>query len=286
MIYWIILFLYSLSLPFTRPILKISKNYILPANLALILFAIGIILFLIFLLKKKETRISVYLFLIVLVTLTYFFIKSEGIKYPVEKIHIVQYTILCFLSFIAMSQVLENISIYFWSILLCTLIGVGDEVLQGIIPERYFDYKDIILNFKIVILGHLYIFLVLRLHDKFTKVLKLKINKLLILSLIINIIYIIFSIIVFVEGKSVDWKIGGYIHFTFNFLIIGILCFLLNLFFCFEKILCLKCKCFSNLIDYQIHKKNENTIYKIISIVSNVIIIFIISGKIFNIPFG
>ncbi len=37
-------------------------------------------------------------------------------------------------------------NVYLWTFLLVSLIGVGDELLQGLLPDRRFDTKDVVVN--------------------------------------------------------------------------------------------------------------------------------------------
>ena len=37
-------------------------------------------------------------------------------------------------------------NLYLWTFLLVSLIGVGDEFLQGLLTDRHFDTKDVVVN--------------------------------------------------------------------------------------------------------------------------------------------
>lgn len=158
--YWLILIIYSLSLPFLRPLADFLNNFISPAGLSLSLFILSFFILFVYLILKKEKRIGVYLSFLGLTAATYLFMKIVKTETPLEKIHIVEYITLCFLSFIALSRIIKKNSLYFWSIACCFLIAVNDEIIQGIIPGRYFDYNDIMLNFKTILIGHLYVFII------------------------------------------------------------------------------------------------------------------------------
>lgn len=67
---------------------------------------------------------------------------------PEEALHFVQYGILAVLVLRAVSARTEsrNPSAYLSAAAVCVLIGAGDEVIQWLVPERFFDFRDIGLN--------------------------------------------------------------------------------------------------------------------------------------------
>ncbi|MBU1566717.1 MAG: VanZ family protein [Proteobacteria bacterium] len=65
---------------------------------------------------------------------------------PEESIHFIEYGILSVLFFYALSFRLSNWSIYVVAVLLSSLIGTLDEVVQWFTPQRFFDFRDIWLN--------------------------------------------------------------------------------------------------------------------------------------------
>lgn len=67
---------------------------------------------------------------------------------PEEALHFVQYGILAVLVLRAVAARTEswNPAAYFSAAAVCVLIGAGDEVVQWLVPERFFDFRDIGLN--------------------------------------------------------------------------------------------------------------------------------------------
>jgi VanZ family protein len=65
---------------------------------------------------------------------------------PEESIHFIEYGVLSVLFFRALLFRLSDWSIYVAAVLLCSLIGTLDEVVQWFTPQRYFDFRDIWLN--------------------------------------------------------------------------------------------------------------------------------------------
>src|SRR6056297_3651775 len=71
---------------------------------------------------------------------------------PEEAIHYVQYGVLSLLLFRAFSHRVRDYSIYLAAAVVGTLVGMMDETLQWLVPGRYFDLRDILLNMKAVVL--------------------------------------------------------------------------------------------------------------------------------------
>ena len=65
---------------------------------------------------------------------------------PEEAIHFVQYGGLGLLLFRALGHRLADPSIYVAGALLGAAAGTGDELIQWLVPNRYFDYRDVAIN--------------------------------------------------------------------------------------------------------------------------------------------
>ncbi len=68
------------------------------------------------------------------------------IDVPEEQIHFIEYGILSGLIYMALSQNVHNISVYFLSAFVVFVFGAIDEVIQWILPDRIFDLRDILMN--------------------------------------------------------------------------------------------------------------------------------------------
>lgn len=68
------------------------------------------------------------------------------IDVPEEQIHFIEYGILSGLIYVALSQNVHNISVYFLSAFIVFVFGAIDEVIQWILPNRIFDIRDILIN--------------------------------------------------------------------------------------------------------------------------------------------
>ncbi len=68
------------------------------------------------------------------------------IQVPANQIHFLQYGPLTLLAVEALRFRIRDRQIYPCTILLGLLVGVGDELLQSVLPERRFDLHDVVLN--------------------------------------------------------------------------------------------------------------------------------------------
>jgi len=65
----------------------------------------------------------------------------------IEAMHFIQYGFLGLLAFRALSHHIRDNSIYFVSALLCGIIGICDEFIQWLTPDRFWGLGDIWINF-------------------------------------------------------------------------------------------------------------------------------------------
>lgn len=65
---------------------------------------------------------------------------------PEERIHLLEYAGLGYLLVWAFRSRYQNILLYHRALGLVFLIGIGDELIQGALPNRFFDLRDILFN--------------------------------------------------------------------------------------------------------------------------------------------
>jgi len=70
-----------------------------------------------------------------------------GKKSPEEAIHFVQYGVLGFWVYRALTHRLKDFSIYFAAAIICGIIGIIDEFIQWLTPQRLWGLLDIWMNF-------------------------------------------------------------------------------------------------------------------------------------------
>jgi len=97
-------------------------------------------------LKLKIKNASNYLWLFLIGGL-YIYFTSRLQSNPEEAFHFLEYGLLSFLLFRALSHKIKDRSIYFIATLLALFIGTFDEIIQWIIPQRYWNFNDVGLNF-------------------------------------------------------------------------------------------------------------------------------------------
>ncbi|MBM3284337.1 MAG: hypothetical protein FJY81_00525 [Candidatus Aminicenantes bacterium] len=67
-------------------------------------------------------------------------------RVPEEAVHFLEYGLLGFLLFRALSLSIRDKSIYIAALLIGSLVGIFDEIFQWIVPGRYWDFRDVGLN--------------------------------------------------------------------------------------------------------------------------------------------
>lgn len=161
---WIWVVLYSILIFLTVPVARtiqifISKNLGKFAFIYLVLSVVGLaFLFFLYLLiiKLKIHSLSRYIWLFSLTGL-YFYFTLQLKNSPAEAIHFLEYGLLGFVLFKALTHHIHDKSIYLTATFFCLLIGTIDEILQWILPHRYWDFQDVGLN---VLSGGLFLMII------------------------------------------------------------------------------------------------------------------------------
>ena len=100
----------------------------------------------VFYLKRKRVGIKNYLWLAGVTGLyTYFTIKLWDI--PEEAVHFVEYGVLSYFVYKALFHHVRDVTIYFSVAFIILFLGTIDEIIQWIVPDRFWDFKDVWLNF-------------------------------------------------------------------------------------------------------------------------------------------
>jgi len=64
--------------------------------------------------------------------------------FPAERLHVPEYVLMAVLVSRALHTCRTGRT--FWTLVICLLLGIVDEVMQGILPARFFDVRDIMGN--------------------------------------------------------------------------------------------------------------------------------------------
>ncbi len=113
-----------------------------------VLFSIGIVFILalyILFFRLKIRSVLNYIWLFVIGCLyVYFTLKLWEI--PEEAVHFLEYGLLGFFIFNALKLKIKDKTIYITAFLIGCFIGIFDEILQWIVKERFWDFRDVGLN--------------------------------------------------------------------------------------------------------------------------------------------
>ena len=94
------------------------------------------------LLLRESFRIPLFL-----ASGAFFFYAMTRLEKPVEQIHFIEYGGLSFVLFRSLRHSLRIPWSYLGSIAAASGIGVIDELLQGLLPNRVYDTRDLWINF-------------------------------------------------------------------------------------------------------------------------------------------
>jgi len=110
--------------------------------------------------QRQVRKISVYaafclISMVCLAILKYLCITGA------ERFHLLMYGVLSCFVFWALKLNVKGKRVYLYTTIIAFIFGVLDEVIQGILPMRVFDIKDILMNWLSSGMGTLFIIFVL-----------------------------------------------------------------------------------------------------------------------------
>jgi len=114
--------------------------------------------------KIRITKPSSYLILS-MVLLAYIY-GLVILQYPEEKIHFIEYGFLAYLTFRAIRIDIDKPVAYGYTFLIVSILGWIDEGIQYLLPNRYYQIEDVILNSVSGALGLFLVFIVERERNK------------------------------------------------------------------------------------------------------------------------
>jgi VanZ family protein len=142
------------TLPVMRPILNFLKENLGEAfspSVYVFLFLIALGIIVLFFTQGKGWKSSVVLFGILGVTA----FTLPTIKYPEERVHFVEYAVLGIMLYFALRETFQGRKLLVCIPVIVFLVGLGDELIQGILPNRVYQFTDVLLNFFGGVLGEL-----------------------------------------------------------------------------------------------------------------------------------
>ena len=105
--------------------------------------AVILLYFLIFRLKVR--RRSQYIWILICAGL-YLYNTIQLDKHPEEAVHFLEYGILSYFIFRALGRSIRDTTVYISALFFVSFIGTMDEFLQWMMPQRFWDLRDIGLN--------------------------------------------------------------------------------------------------------------------------------------------
>jgi len=150
---WIWTLLYAFLIFFTIPVTRKIQGFISASigrefftyYVISVVSCVFVVFLYFFIFKLKVKKISQYVWLFMCAGLyIYFTIKLK--RFPEEATHLIEYGLLSYFVFKALSHRIHDWTVYITTILIVSFIGTIDEVIQWMTPRRYWDFKDIGIN--------------------------------------------------------------------------------------------------------------------------------------------
>lgn len=146
---WWVAFGYVALIYFTLEIIRIPTQFLRAHNLLrlslALLYGLCYAATLVYFWRRQQERWKYGL--VTLIFLIGFAIAKSHLKTPEEAIHFFEYGLVGILFSRALEQHrLSPIKIFFLALIIASLCGWVDEILQGLSPTRTYDMNDVVLN--------------------------------------------------------------------------------------------------------------------------------------------
>ncbi len=137
------------TVPFARPVqnaLKARFGESIYIVFTLFFVAAGIEIFRRYILKAPNQRLRrLIVFVFIVAVYTY---KLKQLHIAVERFHLIEYGLLAIFVTFAAGRHVKDFTAYGWGILSTLLIGMGDEFFQWLWPDRYGEWRDVVINLE------------------------------------------------------------------------------------------------------------------------------------------
>ena len=117
---------------------------------SLVAVGLGILIWLIFVARVKQVRTYASLFAL---GFAYALILWKLSTIPVERVHLLEYGLIGILAHRAVGHHAAEPGRTLLAVLVCLNIGLVDELVQGLLPSRFYDTKDVLTNAAAGLLG-------------------------------------------------------------------------------------------------------------------------------------
>lgn len=157
---WLLVIVGTAIIYATLPIARRLANAIEGAGYKWVLYigpivivALAFLAALVYVFKQLYSHRLLRIFCMIIVASLYaLFLKYLG-KIPIERIHLLEYGILAIFAKRAFDNRTSGFLPYLFSAALVAVTGFGDELIQGVLPDRYFDWRDVMTNALSGVLG-------------------------------------------------------------------------------------------------------------------------------------
>lgn len=106
----------------------------------------GAVMLFIYCYRKKFRAFRVRQTIIILSVIAGYILACRVLTIPEERIHLVEYGLLAWLVTESFRGSISIRNTHIYAFLLVALVGVGDEAIQWLRPNRVGDFRDILLN--------------------------------------------------------------------------------------------------------------------------------------------
>ncbi len=150
---WALVTVYTLLLPHAITIYNVIEKYFsarIAGKVPLAIILIFGIVYLISIMKMKK-GITSWLFLLPCTIIVCVFLILE--PNPNKHIHIPEYIVMTWLLFEALSLDYRGKGILCLVLICSGMLGIMDELMQGILPGRYYGWHDMVMNLAAAVIG-------------------------------------------------------------------------------------------------------------------------------------
>jgi hypothetical protein len=150
---WLLIAVYTYNLPNARVVYNFLVETIgqeLTGKIPLVLVAATGLIYTVLLLLTRRSLKNL-LFLIPCGIIAYMIITLE--PNPNKHIHIPEYVLMAWLLFAVLSMDYKTADIYILVFILTSLLGVVDELEQGVHPARFYGWSDMLVNSASALIG-------------------------------------------------------------------------------------------------------------------------------------
>lgn len=125
---------------------SLDKKYFIFTVVGVIAFTFCYAIYKLMWRDRKKIKV-IQIFWITAIGFSYVYFSTKLKKHPEEAIHFIEYGLLSFLIFNALKNDIRDVTIYIVASFVVLIVGTADEIIQWMIPNRYWDLRDVGMNF-------------------------------------------------------------------------------------------------------------------------------------------